>query len=195
MTDTPKKELTYTPCHAHTKAGRQCRQRPVPGAKVCRYHGGAAPQVRAAGLRRLAAEKVQADAEAAVAQQGLLSVEDPLLELSKLAAGSRAMLESLGARVNALTDVETFDAKNQPHARVAVEMYERAIDRTHRLLDTLVKHGYAERQIAIAEAEALLVSGIIRRVISALGLTADQQKQAQSLLAAEFRALDSASKQ
>lgn len=191
---TELKPLPYTPCHAHTKAGRSCRARPVPGAKVCRFHGGNAPQVRAAGLRRLAAAKIQADAEAAVAQQGLLSVEDPLHELSKLAAGSRAMLESLGARVNALSDIETFDDKNAPHARVALEAYERALDRTHRLLDTLVKHGYAERQIAIAEGEALLVSGIIRRVIAALGLTPEQQKQAQSLLASEFRALDAGGK-
>lgn len=188
------KELTYTPCHAHTRSGRQCRNRPVPGTKVCRYHGGAAPQVRAAGQRRLAAQKIEADAAAAVAQQGLLAVEDPLHELSKLAAGSRAMLENLGARVNALSDIETWDDKQAPHARVALEAYERALDRTHRLLDTLVKHGYAERQIAIAEGEALLVSGIIRRVIAALGLTPDQQKRAQTLLAAEFRALDGASK-
>lgn len=192
MTDL--KPLPYTPCHAHTKAGKPCRGRPVPGAKVCRYHGGGAPQVRAAGLRRLAAEKIKADSEAAVAQMGLLTVEDPLGELSKLAAGSRAMLESLGARVNALDEIEVFDDKQAPHARVVLEAYERAIDRTHRLLDTLVKYGYAERQIAIQEGEALLVSGIIRRVISALGLTSDQQKQAQSLLAAEFRALDNGGK-
>lgn len=185
------KELAYTPCHAHTRSGRQCRNRPVPGTKVCRYHGGAAPQVRAAGQRRLAAAKIEADAAAAVAQMGLMTVEDPLGELSKLAAGSRAMLESLGARVNALSDIETWDDKQAPHARVALEAYERALDRTHRLLDTLVKHGYAERQIAIAEGEALLVSGIIRRVIAALGLSPEQQKRAQSLLAAEFRALDS----
>lgn len=191
MADAPKKDLGYVPCHAHTKSGRACRGRPVPGAKVCRYHGGNAPQVRAAGLRRLAAEKIEADAQAAVAQQGLLSVDDPLGELSKLAAGSRAMLEALGARVNALDDIETWDEKSAPHARVALEAYERALDRTHRLLDTLVKHGYAERQIAIAEGEALLVSGIIRRVIAAMGLTPEQQKQAQVLLAAEFRALDS----
>lgn len=184
------KPLPYVPCHAHTKAGKACRGRPVPGAKVCRYHGGNAPQVRAAGQRRLAAQKIEADAQAAVAQMGLMSVEDPLLELSKLAAGSRAMLETLGARVNALEDVETFDEKSAPHARVVVEMYERAIDRTHKLLDTLVKHGYAERQIAIAESEALLVSGVIRRVIAALGLTTEQQTRAQELLAAEFRALD-----
>jgi len=57
-------------------------------------------------------------------------------------------------------------------------------------LDSLVKHGYAERQIQIQESEAMLVAGVLRRVIAALGLTSDQQKQAQSLLAAEFRALE-----
>lgn len=185
------KDIPFTPCHAKTKRGNPCRQRPIPGGKVCRYHGGGAPQVRAAGLRRLAAVKIQADAEAAVAQLGVESVEDPLGSLSKLAAGSQAMLESLGARVNALGDIETWDDKSAPHARVALEAYERALDRTHRLLDTLVKYGYAERQIAIAESEALLVSGIIRRVIAGLGLAPEQVKQAQVLLAAEFRALDS----
>lgn len=184
------KALAYTPCHAKTKAGNPCRQRPVPGAAVCRFHGGGAPQVRAAGQRRLMAAKIKADSEAAVAQMGLEAVEDPLGELGKLAAGSRAMLESLGARVNALDDVETLDDKSAPHARVVLEAYERALDRTHRLLDTLVKYGYAERQIAIAESEAKLVSGVIRRVIAGLGLTPDQVKLAQELLAAEFRALE-----
>lgn len=184
------KELSYTPCHAKTKAGRDCRQRPIPGGKVCRYHGGGAPQVRAAAARRLATAKIESDAKATVAHMGLEPVEDPLGELGKLASGSRAMLQALGAQVNALQDIETFDDKNAPHARVVLEAYERALDRTHRLLDTLVKYGYAERQIAIAESEARLVSGIIRRVIAGLGLTADQQRQAQTLLAEEFRALD-----
>lgn len=182
--------LPYVPCHAKTKRGGQCRQRPIPGGKVCRYHGGGAPQVRAAGQRRLAAIKIEKDAQAAVARMGVENVEDPLGELSKMAAGSRAMVEALGARVNALSDIEAWDDKSAPHARVALEAYERALDRTHRLLDTLVKHGYAERQIAIAESEAALVSGIIRRVISGLGLSPDQVKTAQTLLAAEFRALD-----
>jgi hypothetical protein len=33
----------------------QCKQPPIPGGTVCRYHGGAAPQVRKAALERLMA--------------------------------------------------------------------------------------------------------------------------------------------
>lgn len=41
-------------CTAHAKhSGKRCGRPVVPGCTVCRYHGGAAPQVRAAGLERL----------------------------------------------------------------------------------------------------------------------------------------------
>lgn len=42
-------------CHARSKAtGKECGREAVPGATVCRYHGGAAPQVqRKAALRLL----------------------------------------------------------------------------------------------------------------------------------------------
>lgn len=60
-------------CHAKAKSsGQQCTREAVPGATVCRHHGGAAPQVqRKAALRllelvdpaisTLAREMVQAD--------------------------------------------------------------------------------------------------------------------------------------
>lgn len=41
-------------CVAKSKQSqRRCRRPPEPGCTVCRYHGGRAPQVRAAGLERL----------------------------------------------------------------------------------------------------------------------------------------------
>lgn len=44
-----------TRCVARSKrTGEQCGRRPVPGATVCHYHGGAAPQVRKKAERRLA---------------------------------------------------------------------------------------------------------------------------------------------
>jgi hypothetical protein len=155
-------------------------------------HGGAAPQARAAAELRLRTQAIAADAARTLAHEGITALEDPLDELGKLAAGSKALMEALGARVNALGDLEHFDAKNSPAIKAEVQMYERAMDRTHRLLDSLVKHGYAERQIAIQESEAMLVAGVLRRVIAALGLSAEQQKQAQVLLAAEFRAIEPA---
>jgi glutamyl-tRNA reductase len=124
-----------------------------------------------------------------LAHEGITAIEDPLDELGKLASGAKALMEALGARVNNLDDLEHFDAKNSPAIKAEVQMYERAMDRTHRLLDSLVKHGYAERQVAIQEQEAMLVAGVIRRVLAGLGLSSDQQKQAQVLLASEFRAI------
>ena len=41
-------------CTAHSsRTGKPCRKSPIRGATVCRFHGGAAPQVRRAAERRL----------------------------------------------------------------------------------------------------------------------------------------------
>lgn len=50
----PKGSYDPTRCHARSKTkGTQCSKRPIPGGTVCRYHGGAAPQVKAKALERL----------------------------------------------------------------------------------------------------------------------------------------------
>lgn len=191
MTDAP---LPYEPCTGTSKqAGRRCRLRPIPGGKVCKWHGGGAPQVQEAAARRLATQQITASVEAVLAHEGVTAVEDPLQELGKLASASTALMNALGARVNSLDELEHHAGVGQqysPAIKAEVQMYERAMDRTHRLLDSLVKHGYMERQVTIAETEALLVSGVIRRVLAGLGLTSAQQAQAQTLLATEFRALE-----
>ena len=40
-------------CAAHKENGEQCRNSAMRGARVCGYHGGKAPQVKAAARRRL----------------------------------------------------------------------------------------------------------------------------------------------
>lgn len=42
-------------CRATNNRGQRCRYAPIPGGAVCRFHGGAAPQVKAAALDRLRA--------------------------------------------------------------------------------------------------------------------------------------------
>lgn len=189
MSTAPK----YEPCTGTSKqAKRRCRLRPIPGGTVCAWHGGKAPQVKAAAERRLLAQQITKDAEATLAHEGITAIEDPLGELGKLASASTAMMQALGARVNDLTALEHFGSEYSPTLKAEVQLYERAMDRTHRLLDSLVKHGYAERQVTIAENEAMLVAGVIRRVLAGLGLTTAQRDQAQVLLAEEFRALEGA---
>lgn len=185
---------TKPKCKAKAKqTQKRCGNYPLPGQEVCGMHGGRAPAALAKAQQRLATAKITKDAEAVLAHEGILSVEDPLDELGKLASASTAMMKALGARVNDLKgDLEHYGSEYSPVLKAEVALYERAMDRTHRLLDSLVKHGYAERQITIAESEALLVAGVIRRVVAGLGLTPAQQDQAQSLLAEEFRALEQA---
>lgn len=177
-------------CKAKSKrSGKPCARWSIPGGDVCSIHGGKAPQVRAAAQRRLATREIAADVEAVLAHEGITAIEDPLDELGKLASSSKALMDALGARVNSLEDLSEYDERRSASIKAEVQMYERAMDRTHRLLDSLVKHGYLERQIQIQEAEAMLVAGVLRRVIAGLGLTPEQQSNAQSLLAHEFRAL------
>lgn len=41
-------------CTAHSKqSGNRCKNAPIPGGRVCRFHGGAAPQVKAKAAERL----------------------------------------------------------------------------------------------------------------------------------------------
>lgn len=42
-------------CRAKSKqSGKRCKQPPIPGGKVCHYHGGAAPQVKLKAEQRIA---------------------------------------------------------------------------------------------------------------------------------------------
>lgn len=181
-------------CSAKTKSSggtEQCNQWAVRGTTVCKVHGGMAPQVRNKGAERVAraqaTKRAQAKATAVLAHEGVKAVEDPIEELGKLASSSQALMQALGERVNSLQQIDHLDQKDGLQVRVEVELYERAMDRTARLLDMLARHGYMERQVTIAETEALLVAGVVKRVIAALGLTKDQQAQAQKMLAEEFR--------
>jgi len=49
------KKMDRPQCKAHTRSGSPCKNAPILGGEVCRMHGGAAPQVRAAAQRRLLA--------------------------------------------------------------------------------------------------------------------------------------------
>lgn len=167
----------------------RCPMWAIRGGTVCYHHGGANPVVRAKAQERLRVQKIEAHATKVLATEGLAGIEDPLTELSKMASSSQALMLSLGARVNSLQELEHFDAKNSPTIKAEVQMYERAMDRTARLLESLVKAGYTERQVQIQENEAMLVAGVLKRTIAALGLTPQQQAQAQVILAEEFREL------
>lgn len=180
-------------CKAKAKSsGNQCRRYAIAGGTVCKNHGGGAPQVAAAAARRLEAQRLEADTTAALAWLGEKAISDPLDELGRLATESRALTTALGARVNGLRALTEYDLKETPHIKAEIELYERAMDRTHRMLDSLIKAGYMERQMKIAEDEAMVIAGIMRRVFQQVGMTQVQQRKANVFLQEEFAALEAA---
>lgn len=182
-------------CAAKAKSsGKQCRRNAIDGLAVCDLHGGASSKARQAGARRTReaqlTKRLEAKATAYLAHEGIAPPEDPLLELGKLASAAQELTLALGKRVNALQDLTDYDDKSAPHLKVEAEMYERALDRTGRFLDMLVKHGYTERLVKIEETQVMMIVGVLTRVLTGLGLEAETVTKAKSLMAEEFRALE-----
>lgn len=79
-----------TRCKATARGGAQCKQPAILGGVVCRFHGGASPQVKAAAERRHAAAVAEADAARGVALWGGRLDISPSLALLELVQGKAA---------------------------------------------------------------------------------------------------------
>ena len=162
-------------CRATTRAGRPCTNPPVNGAAVCRMHGGAAPQVKAAAERRLATRAVEADVAATLASEGLEGVSDPLEALALLASEALALKNALAARVNALTSITTTSKLGVESVKAELQLYEHALDRAARFLDLVAKSGLAERRVQLEREQSLLVYEFMQRVFHRISLTQEQR--------------------
>lgn len=84
-------------CSAARSDGESCGNHAIRGGDVCRYHGGSAPQVRAAANRR----RAEADAREAARRKLVKThaVTDPLAHLAELAAEVAAVRAALAGRM------------------------------------------------------------------------------------------------
>jgi hypothetical protein len=88
-------------CTAKSKqTGKRCGQYPVPGAKVCRFHGGKAPQVKQAAEIRAAKQQAHAAAERMVALAGVDA--DPIEHLLESLHRAAQLVQVWGSMVAAL---------------------------------------------------------------------------------------------
>lgn len=169
-------------CTARSKqSGNRCKRAAIRGGTVCSIHGGKNPRVQAAARSREALREAQADAAAVLAHKGIQGVDDPILELSKLANEAIALKDALAARVNALSDV-TYNAMGTEKARAELELFERALDRAGRMLEALGRHDLEARRVKVAEDQAALFRWVLTSLMLELTLTADQQEQALTVV-------------
>lgn len=178
-------------CTAHKRNGARCTRWAIAGGTTCPSHGGSAPAVKAAAQRRLLARQAEAEASAVLAHEGLARVEDPLGQLGLLASEVLAFKDALARRVNAIRgELSTINSLGTEALRVEVELYERALDRSGKFLDMLVRNGFEEKRVRLQEAQAAALFGALNRTLMAAGLNPEQLEAARAQLAQELRALD-----
>lgn len=166
-----------------TTTGERCKNARLKGATVCRKHGAAAPQVREAAARRVAAEAVRADAAALLAAEGVGLVGDPYEALRGIAAEVLALKMAAARRVNALgEEIRFVSFQGAEQLRSEVALYERAVDRAAKILETLAKLGLDERRVRVSEAIGERVADAIESILDELGLSADQRAVAPAVV-------------
>jgi hypothetical protein len=161
-------------CTAKSKqSGERCKRRPVPGATVCSMHGGKIPAVAAAAKRRLMTQQVKAEAQAVLAHEGLVGVDDPIELLTRLAAEITAFKDALAARVNALTDIRYQGAAGE-QLRAEVQLYERALDRALKVCEVLAKLDLEGKRQAAAERYGAEIAALLQAIFVELALSEQQ---------------------
>lgn len=180
-------------CTAMRKSdGQRCGKYAAPGTKVCKYHGGNAPQVRLAGQRRLTEARRRAEAQRFLQKQGIPDIEDPLDELMKLASEATAYREVYRQQMDQLilSDEVRYEHRAGEQLRAEIALWERSAERCLKIYDTITRLGIAERQTRIREAELVVIAGGIREILRRLELTPEQKKASIVIVPEVLRELE-----
>lgn len=170
-------------CSARSKrSGERCKRAAIRGGKVCSFHGGKVPSVKAAAARRVALKEAEADARAVLGWKAADPVRDPVLELAKVAAEIGALKDALSQRVNALSSPTSVDAMGVERVRVEVDLYGQALDRTVKVLDLLGKHDLEVRRVKLAEQDARVIAWILQGFLVDLALPDEARADAEDTM-------------
>lgn len=192
-------------CQAHKKAARgggPCLATPVPGGTVCKWHGGNSPSAKAAASKRLA---TLAAAEQ-VARLGLrvdIHPADALIDLVHWTAGEVAYwraqvvaIEAEGGRrsltwgvTKEKTGGDDFGTTEEAKPHIAYVMLRDASDRLAQYAAAALKAGVDERRVRLAEQQGALVAEVIKGILAALNLTAEQQLLVPTVVPQQLRLL------
>lgn len=156
-------------CNGHVRngarAGQPCMRQPKDGGLVCRFCGGASPQVEAARLRRVALR----DAKSALGQIGI-PIPDTGVEEAVQAALDAAHGQLMGTTL-LLLNADEGDERLEAFA----DLHDRAISRLATVGKAAADMGVAERRTKLAETQSVMVAHVLREIVNRLGLTPEQR--------------------
>jgi hypothetical protein len=195
-------------CSARRSDGGLCEKFAMSGQRVCRKHGGAAPQARAAAERRVVEGKARA---VMVTYGGKIetTATEALLEEVQRTAGHVAWL---GDRVREIESEAAVAGSDGEHPlvwgvtksksggedrgvteeavpSVWLKLYQQ--ERTHlvRVCSEAIRAGIEERRVRLAEAQGALIAQAIRSILGDLQLSPEQQARVSEVVPRHLRAL------
>lgn len=194
----------HTRCRAHNRGGLPCGLHPKPGARVCRLHGGAAPQVLAAAERRRQ-EELARQAAARFALPVEVGPGEALLQEVHRTAGVVAWLEVRVEEVAGSSPgdliygtVKETTRTSDEHGMVSTSEDAAAVHGWLRLWQAERRHlrevcrdalaaGIEERRVQLAEQHASQIVTVLRGVLADLGLSAEQQEKVRQVVPRHLR--------
>lgn len=203
-------------CTAHTKSrglrgGKPCRAAPLAGQRICRLHGGAAPQSKAKAQERI----LNAEAAKVLARFGEpvdTSPTEALLDAVRWTAGYVGWLREKVAQVESdealiwgrtkeiddavvvgdgraatLESVTKTTREAKPNAWVSLlgEWHDRLV----KICTAAIAAGIEERRVRLAEQQGALVADVIRSILADLDLTPEQEAEAAKSAPRHLRVL------
>lgn len=191
--------MVFTPCGAAARSsGEPCKQPVVPGTNRCRFHGGAAKQVRAKGQQRIAEQKAREAMETYGRKIETTAVE-ALLDEVQWTAGHVAWLRQRVAELEqqevvwGTTQIKT-GGDDGGHTEAAepnvwLKLYQQ--ERTHllKVCSEAIRCGIEERRVKLAEAQGLILVQVIKSILGDLDLSVEQQAKVTDIVPRHLRAV------
>lgn len=161
-------------CTAKKSSGDPCKNWAIKGAKVCKNHGGRAPQVKAKAGVRILETRIAGELK----RREITPVTSPLAALQEVAGLSIAWMDAMQDELGKLAILDYSDAKAAEDVKPVVALFERSMDRAASVLAKMVQLGIEDRVAKSAELEAeanlAAMRGLIRAARQSPGATEDE---------------------
>ena len=183
----------YVVCGAKTRQGGQCLRpagwgTPHPGVGRCKWHLGSTRN-HVSSAATAVVERETRDLLARLGEPAPL--RHPVEELVAVAAEIRAWQTVLRERVAELRQLAGIDKLGREQERAIVGLYERSLDRSAKVLESMVRLDLDARKDRLTEDQGRMLANVFRRVFDdpELALDADGRSRLLGVAARHLRSV------